>query len=77
MKRTPTMQEFNKCQNAREKKLLMFSSSTFDLDNNKKYIINKYNEPLLSATAKTFEQKILYKDEKARLLSPYHKKKML
>lgn len=47
----------------------MFSSSQIiDNVNNRKYKYNnKFEEPLLSATAKTFEQKILYDDEKERL----------
>jgi hypothetical protein len=51
----------------------MFSSSNFD--NLPKYKnTNKNKEPLLSATAKTFEQKILYDNRK---LTPFDKRKML
>jgi hypothetical protein len=47
------------------------------LDNRRYKQINNDNvEPLLSATAKTFEQKILYEEEKVRL-DAYNKKKML
>jgi hypothetical protein len=51
----------------------MFSSTNFD--NLPKYKnTNKNKEPLLSATSKTFEQKIIYDNRK---LTPFDKRKML
>lgn len=51
----------------------MFSS--INIENRPKYkSTNKNKEPLLAATAKTFEQKILYDNRK---LTPFDKRKML